>query len=118
EDLLEKLGFEIDHFGKTTFRIRGVPVIFGEIQEKEVLHSVIDELSDWSSNSLKERKEEMIKYMACHDSVTAGDKLSITSAKELLEKLGRLENPYTCPHGRPTIVSFAEKEIKKWFKRT
>jgi len=118
EELLEKLGFKIDHFGKTTFRIRGVPVIFGEVQEKDILHSILDELSDWSSNSLEERREEMIKYMACHDSVTAGDKLSITSAKLLLEKLGKMENPYTCPHGRPTIVSFAEKEIEKWFKRT
>jgi len=118
EDLLERLGFEISHFGKTTFRIRGVPVIFGEVQEKEVLHSILDELGNLSTNSLKERREEMLKYMACHDSVTAGDKLSITNAKQLLEKLGQMDNPYTCPHGRPTIVSFAEKEIEKWFKRT
>ena len=118
EELLEKLGFEIDHFGKTTFRLRGVPVIFGEVQEKEILHSVLDELSDKRNTSLEERQEEMIKYMACHDSVTAGDRLSITSARELLEELGRVENPYTCPHGRPTIVSFSETEIEKWFKRT
>ncbi len=118
EDLLEKLGFEIDHFGKTTFRIRAIPVIFGEVQERDILHSILDELSDLSTNSLEERREEMVKYMACHDSVTAGDKLSITSAKGLLEELGQMENPYTCPHGRPTIVSFAEKEIEKWFKRT
>ncbi len=118
EELLEKLGFEIDHFGKTTFRLRGVPVIFGEVQEKEILHSVLDELSDKRNTSLEERQEEMIKYMACHDSVTAGDRLSITSARKLLERLGRVENPYTCPHGRPTIVSFSETEIEKWFKRT
>ncbi|MFW5953113.1 MAG: DNA mismatch repair endonuclease MutL [Candidatus Natronoplasma sp.] len=118
EELLEGLGFKIDHFGKTTFRIRAIPVIFGEVQEKEVLHSILDEIGDWSTNSLEDRREEMIKYMACHDSVTAGDKLSITSAKRLLEDLGEVKNPYTCPHGRPTIVSFAEKEIEKWFKRT
>ncbi len=118
ENLLERLGFKIDHFGKTTFRIRGVPVIFGEVQEKKVLNSILDELGDLSTNSLEERREQMIKYMACHDSVTAGDKLSITNAKKLLEELGQAENPYTCPHGRPTIVSFAEKEIEKWFKRT
>jgi len=118
EDLLEKLGFEIDHFGKTTFRLRAIPVIFGEVQEKDLLHSILDELSGLSTNSLEERREEMVKYMACHDSVTAGDKLSITSAKRLLEELGQMENPYTCPHGRPTMVSFAEKEIQKWFKRT
>ncbi|MFP4001061.1 MAG: DNA mismatch repair endonuclease MutL [Thermoplasmata archaeon] len=118
EELLENLGFEIDHFGKTTFRIRGLPVIFGEVQEKEILHSVLEELGDKKDNSLEERREEMVKYMACHDSVTAGDKLSITSAKQLLEELGKTENPFTCPHGRPTIVSFSEREIKKWFKRT
>ncbi len=117
EELLEKLGFTIDHFGKETFRIRSIPVILGELQEKEVLTSVLDELQEVKNTSLDERREEMIKYMACHSSVTAGDKLSITKAKELLEKLGRTDNPYTCPHGRPTIVSFAENEISKWFKR-
>ncbi|MEF8873401.1 MAG: DNA mismatch repair endonuclease MutL [Candidatus Thermoplasmatota archaeon] len=118
EELLSKLGFELDHFGKTTFRIRGVPVIFQEIQEKEILHSVLDELMERKGTSLEERREEMVKYMACHDSVTAGDKLSITKARDLLEELGTTENPYTCPHGRPTIVSFTENEMKKWFKRT
>ncbi len=117
DELLDKLGFEIEHFGKTTFRIRGVPVIFSEVQEEEILHSVLDELGEWKSNSIEERREEMVKYMACHSSVTAGDKLSITKAKELLEDLGKLENPYTCPHGRPTIVSFTENDISKWFKR-
>ncbi len=117
DDLLDKLGFDLDHFGKTTFRIRGVPVIFGEVQEEEILHSVLDELQEWKSNSLEERREEMVKYMACHSSVTAGEKLSITKAKELLEELGKKENPYTCPHGRPTIVSFTENDISKWFKR-
>lgn len=118
EELMDKLGFDLDHFGKTTFRIRGVPVIFDEIQEKEILHSVLDELMEKKGTSLEERREEMVKYMACHSSVTSGDKLSPTKAKDLLEDLGRTENPFTCPHGRPTVVSFTEKEIKKWFKRT
>ncbi len=117
EELLEKLGFDLDHFGKTTFRIRGIPVLFGEVQEKEVLHSILDELIEQKENSLDERREEMIKYMACHSSVTAGDQLSITKAKELLEDLGKTENPFTCPHGRPTIVSFTERDMEKWFKR-
>ena len=69
-------------------------------------------------SSLDERREEMIKYMACHSSVRAGDMLSITSASDIIRELGRTDNPYTCPHGRPTIVKFTEKEIKKWFKRT
>ncbi|MBS3815988.1 MAG: DNA mismatch repair endonuclease MutL [Candidatus Thermoplasmatota archaeon] len=117
EELLGKLGFDLDHFGKTTFRVRGIPVIFGEVQEKEILHSILDELMEHKGTSLDDRKEEMVKYMACHSSITAGDKLSVTKAKELLEKLGKTENPYTCPHGRPTIVSFTEKDMEKWFKR-
>jgi len=117
-ELLKDLGFEIEHFGKTTFRIEAVPVIIGEMQEKEMIHSVLDELMDKRKNSLEERKEEMIKYMACRSSIMAGDMLSISNAKELVEELGRTENPYTCPHGRPTIVTFKEKNIEKWFKRT
>lgn len=117
EKLLEELGFEIEHFGRTTFRIEGVPVVLGELQEKEIIHSVLDELMDNKKNSLEERKEEMIRYMACRSSLMAGDRLSISRGKRLLEELGKTENPYTCPHGRPTIVTFEEKSIEKWFKR-
>jgi DNA mismatch repair protein MutL len=73
---------------------------------------------DLKGSSLDERREEMIRYMACHSSVRAGDMISISNASEIIEKLGKTENPYTCPHGRPTIVNFDEKELKKWFKRT
>ncbi|MFW6376149.1 MAG: DNA mismatch repair endonuclease MutL [Thermoplasmatota archaeon] len=118
EELIKGLGFDIENFGRTTFRIKGIPVIFGEVQEKEILTDILDELSDLKNTSLDKRKEEIIRYMACHSSVRSGDMISVTKAKDILEKLGKTENPYTCPHGRPTIVSFSEKEFEKWFKRT
>lgn len=118
DGLLKRLGFRFEHFGKTTFRLTGLPVVLGEVQEDEILHDVLDELMELKGSSLDERKGEMIEYMACHSSVRAGDMLSITSASDILNELGKTENPYTCPHGRPTIVRFTEKEIKKWFKRT
>ncbi len=118
EALLKELGFDIQPFGRTTFRLIGLPVVLGEIQGKEIINSVLDELMAVKGSSLEERKEEMIRYMACHSSVTAGDMLSIGIARDLLVELGRTENPYTCPHGRPTIVKFSRKEMDKWFKRT
>lgn len=118
EELIKGLGFDIENFGRTTFRIKGIPVIFGEVQEKDILTDILDELSDLKNTSLDKRKEEIIRYMSCHSSVRAGDMISVTKAKEILEKLGKTENPYTCPHGRPTIISFSEKEFEKWFKRT
>jgi len=118
EDLIKSLGFDIENFGRTTFRIKGIPVIFGEVQEKEILTDVLDELMDLKNTSLDKRKEEIIRYMSCHSSVRAGDMISITKAKDILEKLGKTDNPYTCPHGRPTIITFSEKEFEKWFKRT
>lgn len=117
-ELLSELGFDIEHFGKTTFRLKGVPVVIGEVQEEEILYSILDELMELKGISLEERREEIIKYMACHSSVRAGDMLSISSSSDILEELGKTENPYTCPHGRPTIVKINEKEMKKWFKRT
>ena len=118
EDLLAELGFNIEPFGKTTFRIIGLPVVMGELQGKDIIYSVLDELMAMKGSSLQERKEEMIRYMACHSSVTAGDMLSVSTARDLLVKLGSTDNPYTCPHGRPTIVKFSKKEMDRWFKRT
>jgi len=118
EELLERLGFKIEPFGKTTFRLTGVPVVLGELQGDEIIHSILDELLELRNSSLEERKEELIKYMACRSSVMAGDNISPTRAKRLLDELGRTEIPYTCPHGRPTIINFSEKELEKMFKRT
>ncbi len=118
EGLLNNLGFHIEPFGKTTFRVIGLPVVLGELQGKEIIHSILDELMAMKGCDLDDRREEMIRYMACHSSVTAGDMLSVSSARDLLVELGRTDNPYTCPHGRPTIIRFSTKEIDKWFKRT
>ncbi len=117
-ELLEKLGFKLESFGKSTYRIRGIPVVLGEMQGEEIFYSVLDELSDLKTSSLEERKEELIKYMACRSSVMAGDNLSLTIAKEIIQKLGNTEIPYTCPHGRPTIINYTTKELDKMFKRT
>ncbi|MFO7792528.1 MAG: DNA mismatch repair endonuclease MutL [Candidatus Saliniplasma sp.] len=116
--LLENLGFKLESFGKSTFRLRGIPVVLGEIQEEEMIHSVLDELFDLKNSSLEERKEELIKYMACRSSVMAGDSLSLTRAKEIIQELGKTDIPYTCPHGRPTIINFSIKKMDKMFKRT
>ncbi|MFO8109360.1 MAG: DNA mismatch repair endonuclease MutL [Thermoplasmata archaeon] len=118
EELLKQMGFGIEPFGKTTFRITALPVILGELQADDVLYSVLDELYEIKGKPMEDRREELICYMACHSSFTAGDDISITTARYLLDKLGQTENPYTCPHGRPTIIRFQESEIKKWFKRT
>ncbi len=115
--LLEELGMKIEPFGRTTFRLSSLPVLMGELQPKDILLSVIDQLFDFKGKPLEERREELIRYMACHSSVTAGDLLSTSSAKRILSQLGLTRNPYTCPHGRPIIVRFEENEINKWFKR-
>ncbi len=118
EALLKTLGFEIEPFGRTTFRITGLPVVLGELQGREIITSVLDELMAMKGSSLEHRREEMIRYMACHSSVTAGEMLSVNSARDLLVELGKTENPYTCPHGRPTMIKFSKKEMDRWFKRT
>lgn len=117
-DLMENLGFEVEEFGKTTFRITSVPVVMGEMQDIEIIHDILDEIMEMKNSSLDERKEEVIRYMACHSSITSGDVISVSNAKRLVQELGGCENPYTCPHGRPTVINFNEKEMKKWFKRT
>ena len=115
----EKLGFNIEPFGGNDYAIREVPVdLYGCENEKEMFISVLDEISN---DTNLDRKPDVINYkiasMACKASVKGNMKLSRAEMEELLDELMTLDNPYNCPHGRPTIISMSKYEIEKKFKR-
>ncbi|MFZ5966606.1 MAG: DNA mismatch repair endonuclease MutL [Bacillota bacterium] len=111
--LFYKLGFEVEDFGNRSMLLRGVPLIFGEPEAKSFFMEVIDSLHDDVNRS----KVERIIMMACKEAVKAKQSLDILEIRELFKQLTQLENPYTCPHGRPIIVSTSKYEIEKKFKR-
>lgn len=115
----EKLGFNIENFGGREYAMRAIPVdLFGCESEKDMFIQILDELSHETN---LDRTPDVINYkiasMACKVSVKGNTKMSVLEMEALLDELLTLENPYNCPHGRPTIISMTKYEIDKKFKR-
>ncbi len=116
-DAFASLGFEIEHFGGNEYALRAVPADLYGHSEKELFLSVLDELAEGNSRGSYLAIEEKIANMACKASVKGGDLLSRDEIEVLIDELLTLENPYNCPHGRPTIIVMTESEMEKKFKR-
>ncbi|NLZ49043.1 MAG: DNA mismatch repair endonuclease MutL [Clostridiales bacterium] len=117
EELFERTGFDIELFGDNTIQIRQVPYILGKLDGKNFLLQMIDGIRNFGKSSTVEVKYDNIARMACRSAVKAQDKLSYDEVKKLLEDLNLCENPFNCPHGRPTIIKMSLNEIEKRFKR-
>jgi DNA mismatch repair protein MutL len=111
------MGFEIEPFGGREFAVRGVPANLFSIAKKELLIEMIDGLSDEMSFNNPGIIYEKVASMSCKAAVKGGNSLSAAEANELIDQLLKLENPYACPHGRPTIISMSKYELEKKFKR-
>lgn len=116
-ELFDKIGYEMEPFGDTTFLIRSVPYIFGENYAKEFLIEVIDVLADKKIKNTLDLRENILYSMACKSAVKANDNLSDIEMKQLIEDVLKMEDAFTCPHGRPIIISISKYEIEKMFKR-
>jgi DNA mismatch repair protein mutL len=117
QKVLSDLGFHIENFGGNEYRIDGVPSILPSVSKKEMLKELIAELAD--HNQLKTPESIIAKTasMACKAAVKGNHTLSLLEAKALIDELMSLENPYNCPHGRPTMFEMSKYEIEKKFKR-
>jgi DNA mismatch repair protein MutL len=113
---LTGLGFNLEEFGDNSFVLKTVPTVFGRTQPKELLYSVIGDLSS-GRNKLEEIQEEIITRMACRASVKAGDTMTIPEVQKLLGELAETKLPYTCPHGRAVLIKIPVDELEKKFKR-
>lgn len=116
QDAFEKLGFELEYFGGNEITVRSAPVeLFGSTI-KDMFLEVLDELSVAGIGRAKST-EDRIATMACKAAVKGNTSMSTQEMEALLDELLTLENPYFCPHGRPTIISFTKQELEKKFKR-
>ena len=117
-DRFTKIGFEIEPFGGDSFAVRAVPDNLFSVAKKELLLEMIDSLSDEiSTNMTPEILDEKIASMSCKAAVKGNSRLSRKEVEELLLELLKLDNPYHCPHGRPTIIAMTKRELEKKFKR-
>lgn len=117
QDYFAGMGFEIEHFGGKEYAVRAVPGNLFSIAKKELLMEMIDGLSEDTSSHNPDLIFEKIASMSCKAAVKGNNRLSPQEANELIDQLLDLENPYACPHGRPTIISMSKYELEKKFKR-
>lgn len=112
-----ELGYEIEHFGGREYAVYAVPDNLYSIGSEALLLSLIDSLTEESTSLKSELITDKIASMSCKAAVKGNNRLSFEEADALIEQLLELDNPYNCPHGRPTIISMSKYEIEKKFKR-
>ena len=108
-----ELGFEVEPFGGSEYALRSVPVDLYGCQEKELFLSVLDDLLEGGIRGDLTAVREKIASMSCKAAVKGNNRLSTQEAQQLIDELLTLDNPYFCPHGRPTIISFTRQELGK-----
>ena len=116
-DVFRQVGFEIEPFGGSEFAVRAVPGNLLSLAKKELLMEMIDSLSEEGGRIAPESVYDRIAAMSCKAAVKGNTNLSFAEADQLIDSLLKLENPYQCPHGRPTIISISKYEMEKKFKR-
>ena len=116
-DAFLQMGFEIEEFGDHAFCLRAVPVDLYGCSYQELFRELLDEMMDGPLTGAPEVVMNKLASMACKAAVKGNMKISHTEAVKLIDELLTLENPYHCPHGRPTIISMTKQEIEKKFKR-
>ena len=114
---LKKLGFEIEHFGGREYSISAIPNILPSVNKEVWLGELISELLEVDSVKNTESILEKIASMSCKAAIKGNQKISFEEAKILIDELLELDNPYNCPHGRPTVIKMTKTEIEKKFKR-
>lgn len=117
EETFLQLGFEVEAFGGNEYALRAVPVDLYGCNEKQMFLEVLDELADMGPRESLKVVEEKIASMSCKAAVKGNNALNRAEAEKLIDELLTLENPYNCPHGRPTIITMSKYEMEKRFKR-
>jgi DNA mismatch repair protein MutL len=112
---VRELGYRVSAFGGGAYRVSAVPAPLGRAADPDSLRDALDELAEGDAN---DPRDAALAELACHPSLRAGDELGREKAETLLAELGACEQPYACPHGRPTVLSIEEKTLVSGFERT
>lgn len=116
-DLFENAGFSIEEFGENTIRISSVPTICFEMDTKSLFVDILDGFDITNRTTKQDLEQKFLSTVACKAAVKAGMSLDEREIRGLLDQLLVLENPFTCPHGRPTAIRITKTEIEKKFGR-
>ena len=116
-DMFTRAGFMIEEFGENTIRLIGVPTVCVELDTKELFLEILDAVNTVAITAIQEKEDKFIATVACKAAVKANHTLNEQEVKELMNKLLKLSNPFTCPHGRPTAIKMSKYDIEKKFNR-
>jgi DNA mismatch repair protein MutL len=117
-EVFSKLGFEIEPFGGNTFVVHAVPSFFSNEDIDSVIRGVLDDiLNEKNPTKLHGKTEDIINYMSCRSAIKFGKSLTLDEMQGLIEQMEKLKRPYTCPHGRPTMINLSLGELEKMFGR-
>jgi DNA mismatch repair protein MutL len=117
KETFSKVGFNIEIFGDNTISIREVPLILGKPDVKNLFMDILENIKNMGSGETWEIKYNAIARLSCRSAVKANDNLSTIEMESLVQELRFIEDPFNCPHGRPTIIKFTLTELEKKFKR-
>ncbi len=115
--MFRKAGFELEEFGENTIKLTGCPTVCLDINTKELFLETLDEINTVARTARQEKEEKFIATVACKAAVKAHMALDEKEVEALMDKLLRLPNPFTCPHGRPTAIKMTQYDIERKFAR-
>ncbi|CCJ35235.1 DNA mismatch repair protein mutL [Methanoculleus bourgensis MS2] len=115
--VLAEEGFVVEEFGRDTFAVRAVPAALGALEDPGVVRETIADLLTGASRTNPDRREAVTCIVACRGAVKAGVLLTHDQQRRLLAQLARTKTPWTCPHGRPTVVAFDKRKLDGMFRR-
>ena len=117
KDIFKKAGFSLEEFGGQSLSLKEVPYFLGKLDSKNLFLSILDNLKSLGSGKTTEVKYNKIATMACKSAVKGNDSLSDMEMIKLVEELRYIDDPFHCPHGRPTIIKFSNYDLEKKFRR-
>ena len=116
-EFVEKVGYEIELFGQNTIKLNAIPAALSQDNAGNTFKDMLSRAIDSGSSSTSRTDLETVAMSACKAAVKANDKLTVEEAVALLKQLSLCEQPFTCPHGRPTILNISTREIERRFGR-
>ncbi len=115
--MFEQAGFSLEEFGENTIKLNGVPTVCIDLNTKELFLETLDEINTVARTAKQEKEEKFIATVACKAAVKANMALDRKEVESLMDKLLELPNPFTCPHGRPTVIKMTQYDIERKFAR-
>ncbi len=116
-EMFEQAGFSLEEFGDNTIKLNGVPTVCIDLNTKELFLETLDEINTVARTAKQEKEEKFIATVACKAAVKANMALDEKEVEALMDKLLELPNPFTCPHGRPTVIKMTKYDIERKFAR-